>query len=95
MYKYLYRLMLTLYFILMTFLTGIVIYLIGFIFFYSYPIYDYFTGNKEFGFYDIVFWTVLISISVFISLSLTVTSGRDYLLYDLKFCELLKSKPTE
>lgn len=95
MYKYLYRLMLTLYFILMTFLTAIVIYLIGFIFFYSIPISEYFTGNREFGFYDIVFWTVLISISVFISLSLTVTSGRDYLLYDLKFCELLKPKPTK
>lgn len=95
MYKYLYRLMLTLYFILMTFLTGIVIYLIGFIFFYSIHISEYFAGKRELGLYDIVFWSILILVSLFTSLSLTVTSGRDYLLYDLKFCELLKSKPTK
>lgn len=95
MYKYLYNLMLTLFFILMTFLMGIVIYLIGFIFFYSIPISEYFAGKREFGLYDIIFWTVLISVSLFISLSLTVTSGRNFLLYDLKFCELLKPKPTK
>ena len=88
MYKYLYRLMLTLYFILM-------IYLIGFIFFYSIPISEYFAGKRELGLYDIIFWSILILVSLFTSLSLTVTSGRDYLLYDLKFCELLKSKPTK
>ena len=92
MYKYLYNLMLVLYFILLAFLAGIIVFLIGFIFFYSYPICEYFVGGREFGLYDIVFWTVLITISIFISLSLTVTSGRDYLLYDLKFCELLKTK---
>lgn len=95
MYKYLYRLMLTLYFILMTFLTGIVIYLIGFIFIYSAPIHLYFSGKREFGLYDIIFWTILVLVSIFTSLSFTVTSGRDYLLYDLKFCELLKPKPTK
>ena len=95
MYKYLYRLMLVLYFILLTSLAGIIIFLIGFIFFYSYPICEYFTGNREFGFYDIIFWSILILVSLFTSLSLTVTSGRDYLLYDLKFCELLKPKPTK
>lgn len=95
MYKYLYRLMLTLYFILMTFLTGIVIYLIGFVFIYSAPIRLYFSGKREFGLYDIIFWTILVLVSIFTSLSFTVTAGRNYLLYDLKFCELLKSKPTK
>lgn len=95
MYKYLYRLMLTLYFILMTFLTGIVIYLIGFVFIYSAPIHLYFSGKREFGLYDIIFWTILVLVSIFTSLSFTVTSGRDYLLYNLKFCGLLKSKPTK
>lgn len=95
MYKYLYNLMLTLFFILMTFLTGIVVYLIGILFIYSVPINNYFLGKREFGLYDIIFWTVLISVSLFISLSLTVTSGRNFLLYDLKFCELLKQKPTK
>lgn len=95
MYKYLYHLMLTLYFILMTFLTGIVIYLIGFVVIYSAPIHLYFSGKREFGLYDIIFWTILVLVSVFTSLSFTVTSGRNYLLYDLKFCELLKSKPTK
>lgn len=95
MYKYLYRLMLILYFILMTFLTGIVIYLLGFVFIYSAPIHLYFSGKREFGLYDIVFWSILILISIFTSLSFTVTTGRNYLLYDLKFCELLKPKPTK
>ena len=95
MYKCLYRLMLVLYFILMMLLVGGVIYLLGFVFVYSSPIYNYFLGLREFGLYDIVFWTVLLLVSLFTSLSITVTSGRDYLLYDLKFCELLKSKPTK
>lgn len=95
MYKYLYRSMLTLFFTLMTLLTGVVIYLLGFVFIYSAPIHLYFSGKREFGLYDIIFWSILILVSLFTSLSLTVTSGRDYLLYDLKFCELLKSKPTK
>lgn len=95
MYKYLYRSMLTLFFTLMTLLTGVVIYLLGFVLIYSAPIHLYFSGKREFGLYDIIFWSILILVSLFTSLSLTVTSGRDYLLYDLKFCELLKSKPTK
>lgn len=95
MYKWLYRLMLVLYFILMMLLVGGVIYLLGYIFVYSTPIHEYFLGKRELGLYDIVFWTILVLLSLFASLSITVTSGRDYLLYDLKFCELLKSKPTK
>lgn len=95
MYKCLYRLMLVLYFILMMLLVGGVIYLLGFVFVYSSPIHGYFIGKREPGLYDIIFWTVLLLVSLFTSLSITVTSGRDYLLYDLKFCELLKTKPTK
>ena len=95
MYKYLYRLMLTLYFILMTILTGIIVYLLGFLFIYSVPINKYFSGEREFGLYDFIFWTILISVSLLVSLSSTITAGRNYLLYDLKFCELLKPKPTK
>lgn len=95
MYKCLYRLMLVLYFILMMLLVGGVIYLLGYIFVYSTPIHEYFLGKREFGLYDIVFWTVLSLLSLFASLSITITTGRNYLLYDLRFCELLKTKPTK
>lgn len=70
-------------------------YLLGYIFAYSQPIHGYFIGKREPGLYDIIFWTILLLVSLFTSLSITVTSGRDYLLYDLKFCELLKTKPTK
>lgn len=93
MYKYLYRLMLSLYFILAAVMTGIIVYLLGIIFSYSVPINKYFFGEREFGLYDFIFWTVLISISLLVSLSFIITAGRNYLLYDLKFCELLKPKP--
>lgn len=95
MYKYLYRSMLTLFFTLMTLLTGVVIYLLGFVLIYSAPIHLYFSGKREFGLYDIIFWTILVLVSIFTSLSFTVTAGRNYLLYDLKFCELLKQKTTK
>ena len=77
----------------MMLLVGGVIYLLGYIFAYSQPI--HFIGKREPGLYDIIFWTILVLLSLFASLSITVTSGRDYLLYDLKFCELLKTKPTK
>lgn len=95
MYKCLYRLMLVLYFILTMLLVGGIIYLLGYLFAYSQPIHGYFIGKREPGLYDIIFWTILLLVSLFTSLSITVTSGRDYLLYDLKFCELLKTKPTK
>ena len=87
--------MLVLHFILIFLLTGIAVYLLGFVFIYSVPINNYFVGIREFGFYDIIFWTILIAISLIVSISMTITVGRNYLLYDLKFCELLKTKPNE
>ena len=95
MYRYLYRFMLILLFILIFLLTGTIIYLLGYLFLYSSPIHKYFVGLREFGLYDIIFWTILTLVSLFISLSTIITVGRNYLLYDLKFCELLKTKPNK